>query len=191
MDSLGRSSSISSMTFRLLTSSSCHPDRTNVVQSALAKAAINRQLRIAGVIKDSETIENYGDFMHLFRNGSSRSASSATRRGSDERAFLRAVWADHADTISQPYSSTGALKTDFTRTGKRTKMGAVQDGVNSILRYVNNNFFDGSKQVSLPLPPLLRQITHLLVCRTRSTSSLERGTVTCPARRASSSTVDR
>lgn len=31
----------------------------------------------------------------------------------------------------------------ITRTGKRTKMGALMDGVNSVIRYFNNNFSDG------------------------------------------------
>jgi phosphatidylinositol 4-phosphatase len=57
------------------------------------------------------------------------------------------VWADHADSISQAYSGTGALKTDFTRTGKRTKAGALQDGVNGAMRYIKNNYFDGTRQV--------------------------------------------
>ncbi|CED84124.1 Putative phosphoinositide phosphatase [Phaffia rhodozyma] len=99
-------------------------DRTNVVQSALAKHALTEQLRLAGVLPSAQSIEDYEDFMFLFRN----------------------VWADHADTISEPYSGTGALKTDFTRTGKRTKAGALQDGVNSVKRYVFNNFFDGNRQ---------------------------------------------
>jgi len=38
------------------------------------------------------------------------------------------------------------LKTDFTRTGKRTKSGALQDLRNSITRYTRNNFLDGPKQ---------------------------------------------
>ena len=29
------------------------------------------------------------------------------------------------------------------RTGKRTRMGAVKDGINSVIRYFNNNFNDG------------------------------------------------
>lgn len=56
------------------------------------------------------------------------------------------VWADHADVISKAYSGTGALKTDFTRTGKRSTEGAIQDGVNSMTRYFRNNFFDGPRQ---------------------------------------------
>ncbi|KAL7417341.1 putative SAC1-recessive suppressor of secretory defect [Mrakia frigida] len=104
-------------------------DRTNVVQSALAKHVLNEQLLIAGVLNPGETIESHPDFMFLFRN----------------------IWADHADTISIPYSGTGALKTDFTRTGVRTKQGALQDGVNSVMRYVKNNFFDGARQDAFDL----------------------------------------
>ena len=57
------------------------------------------------------------------------------------------VWADNADVISIQYSGTGALKTDFTRTGKRTKWGAIRDGINSLTRYYKNNFADGFRQV--------------------------------------------
>ena len=60
--------------------------------------------------------------------------------------FTYKVWADHADAVSRQYSGTGALKTDFTRTGKRTIQGALSDFQNSIVRYVLNNFFDGYKQ---------------------------------------------
>lgn len=56
------------------------------------------------------------------------------------------MWADHADVISKAYSGTGALKTDYTRTGVRTKQGLLQDGVNSLTRYVKNNYYDGSRQ---------------------------------------------
>lgn len=58
------------------------------------------------------------------------------------------MWADHADYVSKAYSGTGALKTDFTRTGKRSWAGAIDDGLNSIMRYIKNNYFDGPRQVS-------------------------------------------
>lgn len=58
-----------------------------------------------------------------------------------------AVWTDHANFISIAYSGTGALKTDFTRTGKRTRQGLLEDGWNSVMRYLKNNFFDGARQV--------------------------------------------
>ncbi|CAD6579043.1 MAG: hypothetical protein TREMPRED_002343 [Tremellales sp. Tagirdzhanova-0007] len=56
------------------------------------------------------------------------------------------VWADHGDTVSRAYAGTGALKTDYTRTGKRSKQGQLQDGYNSVMRYIRNNFFDGDRQ---------------------------------------------
>jgi hypothetical protein len=45
--------------------------------------------------------------------------------------------------MSVLYTGTKALKTDFTRTGKRTFKGAIDDGVNSLQRYYINNFCDG------------------------------------------------
>ena len=42
----------------------------------------------------------------------------------------------------------GALKTDFTRTGQRTKLGLLEDGRRSAIRYFKNNFADGFRQVS-------------------------------------------
>ncbi|KAG0001692.1 hypothetical protein BGZ79_004302 [Entomortierella chlamydospora] len=71
-------------------------------------------------------------------------------RGAVQRVFQKqtsvALWADNADVVSRAYSGTGALKNDFTRTGKRTKSGALRDLQNSIVRYVKNNFLDGARQ---------------------------------------------
>jgi hypothetical protein len=61
--------------------------------------------------------------------------------------LFKSVWADNADVISTQYSGTGALKTDFTRTGKRTYLGALHDLSNSVTRYYKNNFMDGFRQV--------------------------------------------
>lgn len=57
------------------------------------------------------------------------------------------IWGNNADSMSMLYSGTGALKTDFTRTGKRTIKGAIKDGYNSIVRYYLNNLEDGKRQV--------------------------------------------
>ncbi|KTW25812.1 uncharacterized protein T551_03648 [Pneumocystis jirovecii RU7] len=99
-------------------------DRTNVIQSALARWMLTKQLRDIFVFNKNENIENYPELDNLFRN----------------------MWADNADFISISYSGTGALKTDFTRTGKRTRKGEFHDLINSILRYFQNNFTDGSRQ---------------------------------------------
>jgi len=53
--------------------------------------------------------------------------------------------------ISIQYAGTPALKTDFTRTGQRTKLGLLRDGYNSMSRYVKNNFLDGNRQDSIDL----------------------------------------
>jgi len=99
-------------------------DRTNVVQSTLARHVLNQQLREIKVLDVNEKVEEHEDFMTSFRN----------------------IWADNADAVSFTYSGTGALKTDFTRTGQRTKGGALQDLNNSITRYAKNNYLDGSRQ---------------------------------------------
>lgn len=100
-------------------------DRTNVVQSlfarwALLQAFADRPLPAPPSVLDSgiESVE----------------------------PVFKALWADNADAMSRLYSGTPALKTDFTRTGKRTMAGALQDGKNSLVRYVLNNLDDGRTQ---------------------------------------------
>ncbi|CAG8851531.1 22489_t:CDS:2, partial [Racocetra persica] len=43
-------------------------DRTNVVQSALAKWTLTQQLRSVGVLSNKERIDEIVDFMEKFRN---------------------------------------------------------------------------------------------------------------------------
>jgi hypothetical protein len=99
-------------------------DRTNVVQSMLGRFVLSRMLIDLGILREGESVEDDPAFEHLFRN----------------------VWADNADVVSKAYSGTGALKTDFTRTGERTKKGALNDLTNSTTRYIKNNFLDGPRQ---------------------------------------------
>jgi len=104
-------------------------DRTNVVQSMLGRYVLSRMLIDLGLMREGESAEEDQAFEHLFRN----------------------VWADNADVVSKSYSGTGALKTDFTRLGIRTKQGALQDLNNSITRYCLNNFADGPRQDAFDL----------------------------------------
>jgi hypothetical protein len=147
-------------------------DRTNVSQSALGKWAATEQLRSVGVLNEKEKIEDFPEFMDMFRAGmfvrpqlykpctahtlNNRCTVIALPPPSrltplpgnqeDQQADI-AVWADHGDTVSRAYSGTGALKADYTRTGKRTKEGMAHDGYKSVMRYVTNNFMDGDRQV--------------------------------------------
>ncbi|RMZ78158.1 hypothetical protein DV738_g4077, partial [Chaetothyriales sp. CBS 135597] len=104
-------------------------DRTNVVQSMLGRWALAQQFTDLGILSANERPSDDAVFENLFRN----------------------IWADNADVVSKAYSGTGALKTDFTRTGKRTRAGMAQDLSNSITRYVRNNFLDGPRQDSFDL----------------------------------------
>merc|ERR1719499_2891837 len=89
-------------------------DRTNVVQSLLATENLKVVLSRMGVLRPGDDILKKESFQPVFKN----------------------IWADHADMISVQYSGTGALKTDFTRTGKRTHYGTLQDGYRTdALRY--------------------------------------------------------
>jgi len=105
-------------------------DRTNVVQGLIARESLAEQFLQHGIFTSKdEKIERYPEFEHVLKN----------------------VWADHADVVSLQYSGTGALKTDFTRTGKRTIQGALNDGLNSVMRYYYNNFTDGFRQDAFDL----------------------------------------
>lgn len=68
-----------------------------------------------------------------------------TPYASFEKVFKH-VWANNANAMSMGYAGTGALKVDFTLTGKRTVKGMFNDGVNAVMRYYINNFTDGVKQ---------------------------------------------
>ncbi|ODV90616.1 hypothetical protein CANCADRAFT_16693, partial [Tortispora caseinolytica NRRL Y-17796] len=101
-------------------------DRTNVVQSFIARWVLHQQLMSYGIINTLSTSFDGVDpaFESMFRN----------------------TWAENGNVISEAYSGTGALKTDFTRTGRRTRRGALSDLYNSIHRYILNNFYDGHRQ---------------------------------------------
>lgn len=100
-------------------------DRTNVVQSIFARHVLDRILEDLGWLPRGSSFRDEDPvFEDLFRN----------------------MWADNADVVSLAYSGTGAMKTDVTRTGNRTKMGALQDGRIGVTRYFKNNFLDGPRQ---------------------------------------------
>uniref|UniRef100_A0A4W3ICJ1 Phosphatidylinositol-3-phosphatase SAC1 n=1 Tax=Callorhinchus milii TaxID=7868 RepID=A0A4W3ICJ1_CALMI len=104
-------------------------DRTNVVQSLIAHRSVQSQLQRIGVLHVGQRIEEQADFEKIYKSS----------------------WADNANACAKQYSGTGALKTDYTRTGKRTNWGLLMDGWNSMLRYYKNNFSDGFRQDSIDL----------------------------------------
>ena len=105
-------------------------DRTNVVQGMLARHALEALLKERELLSDGESLAVA--FPHI------------------EKAF-RIIWADHGDEISRQYAGTGAMKSAFTRTGKRDFAGLIDDGTKSLTRYFLNNFRDGEKQDAIDL----------------------------------------
>jgi hypothetical protein len=87
-------------------------DRTNVVQSACARTALEAQL-------------STGSYNIDLQNDPSTS-------------WFNTLWADNGDAISRQYAGTAALKGDFTRTRKRQITGALTDFGLTLTRYYNN-----------------------------------------------------
>ena len=114
-------------------------DRTNVVQSVFGRLMAFTQL------SDYKPIGMPLALKTVFRRN-----ALALPWASGETA-LRLLWADNADAISSLYAGTPALKGDFTRTGRRTKRGALDDGMNSLQRFYLNNFFDAFRQEGMDL----------------------------------------
>jgi len=104
-------------------------DRTNVVQTLIARESLAMQLRTTGISLPEEKVSDFPNLDSVFKN----------------------IWANNADILSLQYSGTGALKNDFTRTGKRNSRGLFNDGINSLTRFYLNNFSDGFRQDSLDL----------------------------------------
>ncbi|XP_040570246.1 phosphatidylinositide phosphatase SAC2 [Lepeophtheirus salmonis] len=102
-------------------------DRTNVVQTAIARAVLEIQLTKLGLVPPEQNLEE------------------ATKLS------FQALWANNGDVISRQYAGTNALKGDFTRTGERNLSGMMKDGMNSASRYYLNQFRDTLRQQIIDL----------------------------------------
>ncbi len=101
-------------------------DRTNVVQTIFSRIITHRML-FKLKLTDMPNFEDL-PFNQVFE------------------IIFKNLWADHGDHLSFAYSGTAALKSDFTRTGKRNTQGAIQDGIKTCTRFCINNFNDGYNQ---------------------------------------------
>jgi len=136
-------------------------DRTNVVQSMLARGAA--LAAVDGALDECRRGDAAAAAAAAARGGGGDDGRAGGVKGAPRRAAAEwtpalrspfaafeaafcALWADNADAVSRLYSGTGALKTDFTRTGARTLRGLLADGANSAERFVVNNLRDGANQ---------------------------------------------
>ncbi|KAI8816093.1 Sac phosphatase domain-containing protein [Fimicolochytrium jonesii] len=101
-------------------------DRTNVVQTRLARQALATQLAQFDQQFSGMEEEN---FATLYNN----------------------LWADNGDWLSKIYAGTGALKSSFTRKGKSTMLGLLDDAAKSVNRFYINNFQDKTRQEAIDL----------------------------------------
>jgi len=97
-------------------------DRTNVIQSAIAKQVLNRFLRHLNLPVNLDLTHDQLD------------------------VAFNSLWANNGDQISKQYAGTSALKGDFVRTGRRNWRGMVNDATNSVARMWHNSISDFFKQ---------------------------------------------
>lgn len=98
-------------------------DRTGVAQCAFGQKALENELK--------------GEGLYIDLNG-----DSSTQ-------WFNTLWADNGDAISRQYSSTAALKGDYTRTRKRNYRGALNDFGLTLSRYYNNVVHDYFSQACI------------------------------------------
>ncbi|KAJ2886668.1 hypothetical protein IWW38_005210, partial [Coemansia aciculifera] len=103
-------------------------DRTNVVQSTIARRVLNEQLVRLGVhIAPEQGLAAYQGL----------------------EAMLNNLWANNGDYISRQYAGTMAMKGDFTRTGRRNFTGLMNDASYSLARLWISTFRDYFSQAVL------------------------------------------
>ncbi len=98
-------------------------DRTNVAQSACASRMLEKQLNDEGIVINLEK--------------------------DPKTQWFNTLWADNGDGISKEYSSTAALKGDYTRTRKRNYRGAINDLGLTLTRYYTNIVSDFFSQAAI------------------------------------------
>ncbi|GBB91089.1 hypothetical protein RclHR1_01820018 [Rhizophagus clarus] len=98
-------------------------DRTNVVQTVVSKTVLDIYLRQIESIYDTESLFSRHSYL----------------------------WAENGDSLSKIYAGTGALKSEFTRSGKLTWSGVIGDATKTVNRFYINNFQDKSKQEVIDL----------------------------------------
>ncbi|CAG8567321.1 14780_t:CDS:10, partial [Cetraspora pellucida] len=95
------------------------------VQTALSKEALNTYVKLMGNISQSD-IESLHSRHSI-------------------------LWAENGDSLSKIYTGTGALRSEYTRSGKVTWAGVLTDATKTVNRFYINNFQDKSKQETIDL----------------------------------------
>lgn len=102
-------------------------DRTNVIIGAIAQQCLPLQLDSIGI-------------RGVYIGETSRLRDS-----------LKNLWANNGDNLSKAYAGTGAMKSSFTRHGKRTVTGMMDDMAKSAMRMYINTFQDTNNQQDIDI----------------------------------------
>ena len=123
---------------------------SNSLNDASSSRSRQETISSSGTFTLPNTYSSNGGVSSSGGQSSSPHFASEFQSGILEKIFKEA-WASNGDAISLQYAGTGALKSDFTRTGKRQTKGVMKDGVNSLNRYYINIFKDTLRQAAIDL----------------------------------------
>ncbi|OUC45939.1 hypothetical protein D917_08109 [Trichinella nativa] len=118
-------------------------DRTNLVQTAIAKFKLEEQLRKFGVLLPEVELD----------------------QGVEKK--FRTIWADNGDRLSCQYAGTNAMKGHCTRTGRLNFSAVLKDGYISISRYYLS--YGSGAKIQVATDCILGQLTDDLFKSSTST----------------------
>ena len=121
-------------------------DRTGIAQHLLALVTLQSQLAACGVIAPSTV--SYASSSSATGDDTPAPPFPSTT-SSEFDGLLKILWSDNANAMSNLNTGTNAMKSDYTRTGKRTMLGAITDGIIGVRRYFLNQFVQPFEQDSL------------------------------------------
>ncbi|XP_072341585.1 phosphatidylinositide phosphatase SAC2-like [Scyliorhinus torazame] len=102
-------------------------DRTNLVQAAIARNILERQMKMLRLLPRRATLPQ------------------------DVQKIFQIVWANNGDTISKQYAGTNAMKSDFTRYGQHKFSSVMKDSYRSAHRYYLHHFRHTYRQAVIDL----------------------------------------
>ncbi|GIQ86864.1 hypothetical protein KIPB_008792, partial [Kipferlia bialata] len=123
-------------------------DRTNVVQTLIGQWFVTECVKMLYKRYSGTETGAFADIPGLNRFAAFAKGDLDVLPHYLPRVFAahRSLFAEHGDMLSRQYTGTCAIKGDFARHGRRTKIGQTRDVFSSLSRFFLNNFSDGWRQ---------------------------------------------
>nr|KAJ3421395.1 inositol polyphosphate 5-phosphatase [Polyrhizophydium stewartii] len=122
-------------------------DRTNVVQTQVLRRGVAFAKRMLDLHMGRFSLRLSAYDQELWSNA------------------FNGLWADNGDWLSRIYAGTGALKSSYTRKGKQTVFGFLDDAAKSVNRFYVSNFQDKGRQEAIDMLFDANQTTTSLIQR--------------------------